>query len=267
MVAKEKVCLPYNNRAFRYGDSFFETMRVINGRIPLLEAHLQRARRTAAILSIRLPEWWNHKHFPKNVQALLEANGTGEQARLRVQCYRQGAGRYTPSTDKAGILMEAEPLQEDHFPLHSAGITTGIFDAVQKERNALANLKTGNALVYVLAARYAQQQGWPQALVTNTTDNIISGTYANLFVVHDGRVLTPPLDEGPVAGVMRQTIIDLLNEHQEPLKEQALTRQNLQIADEIWLTNAVRGIEWVAGFEGQPKTNTLAKKVNGWLNR
>jgi branched-chain amino acid aminotransferase len=87
----------------------------------------------------------------------------------------------------------------------------------------------------------AREQKWNDALVLNSENRIADSAIANIYWVKDNRIFTPPLSEAPIQGVMRRFLLEQL-----PIHEHPLTIETLEQADEVFLTNAVRGIQWVA---------------------
>jgi branched-chain amino acid aminotransferase len=129
----------------------------------------------------------------------------------------------------------------------------GVFPHGRKACDSLANLKSGNFLLYALGARYALDHRLDDCLVLNTHERMADSCIANLFYTNKGMIYTPPLSEGCVAGVMRRFLLDRLPAWGFPIAEQPVTRGDLDDADEIFLTNALKGIRWVGDFEGKSR--------------
>jgi branched-chain amino acid aminotransferase len=138
-------------------------------------------------------------------------------------------------------VIECFALAAEVVKLNENGLIVGISRGLSKSADTLANLKSCNALIYAIAARQAKDQKWNDALVCNTAGNIIESTIANIFWIKDGTIYTAPLSDGCIAGVMRRHLMEKV-----AVKEQSLTRSALLQADEVFLTNAVKGIRWVS---------------------
>jgi branched-chain amino acid aminotransferase len=121
----------------------------------------------------------------------------------------------------------------------------GVATNVTKCTDSLSNLKSANGLVYATAARQAKHNKWNDALVYNTQGYIIESAIANLFWVKEGKVYTPPLTDGCIAGVMRRYIIEQMPD----VGERSLTLSELLQADEVMLTNAIKGVRWVSNID------------------
>ena len=119
--------------------------------------------------------------------------------------------------------------------------------------------------MYIQAARHAAQRGWGDALVLNHEQRIIESSRSNLFVVSNGVLYTPSLDNGCVGGIMRSVLIRTALDHGIKVYEAALTPQTLLQADELFLTNAVRGIEWVSSYKTKRYFHAMAEKLAAWI--
>src|SRR5690606_38623372 len=134
-----------------------------------------------------------------------------------------------------------------------------------KSRNILANLKTTNALIYTQAAIQAQQNKWNDALIINTDGHILESTIANIFIIKDGILYTPPLSDGCVAGTMRRWVMDKLPSLGYQIVEQSLHLADLKTCNEVLLTNAIRRLKWVKEIGTYNYTNTTIKKIENQL--
>ena len=135
-----------------------------------------------------------------------------------------------------------------------------------KDLNKLSQFKTLNSQLYVMAAIHAREKGWDDALIQNAKFSIIEACASNLFIVSNGVLYTPTLDDGPIAGTMRMNIINLAIDHKIKVYECTINPHNMLSADEVFLTNAVRGIEWVVGYRTKRYYNDMARKMTSLLN-
>jgi branched-subunit amino acid aminotransferase/4-amino-4-deoxychorismate lyase len=255
-----------DNRAFRFADGFFESMRIVNGKALFLDNHYARIIATANALKIRPTEGFSIESLRAQVQELLQRNGINEGGRMRITFYRKSTGFYLPKQDEMTYFIEAEPLPDNEFVLNPIGRQVDIFMDFKKEVNKLSVYKTLNCQLYVQAAIHARDKGLDEALIQNNKLSIIESNSSNLFIVSNGVLYTPTLDDGPVAGTMRMNIINLALENKIKVYECTLNPHNLLAADEMFLTNAVRGIEWVIGYRTKRYFNDMSKKLIALLN-
>jgi branched-chain amino acid aminotransferase len=255
-----------DNRAFRFADGFFESMRIVNGRALYLENHFARILDTAAVLKIKPSEDFSLELLRSQIQELLIRNNILEGGRMRITFYRKSTGFYLPKQDEMTYFIESEPLPDNEFVLNATGRMVDIFQDFKKEVNKLSVFKTLNCQLYVQAAIHARDKGLDEALIQNNKLSIIESNSSNLFIVSNGVLYTPTLDDGCVAGTMRMNIINLALENKIKVYECTLNPHNLLAADEMFLTNAVRGIEWVVGYRTKRYFNDMSKKLVVLLN-
>lgn len=255
-----------DNRAFRFADGFFESMRIVNGKALYLESHYARIKATAAALKIHPTEDFSLDSLRSQIQELLQRNGITAGGRIRITFYRKSTGFYLPKQDEMTYFIEAEPLPDNEFVLNSTGRLVDIFMDFKKEVNKLSVFKTLNCQLYVQAAIHARDKGLDEALIQNNKLSIIESNSSNLFIVSNGVLYTPTLEDGPVAGTMRMNIINLALENKIKVYECTLNPHNLLAADEMFLTNAVRGIEWVVGYRTKRYFNDMSKRLVAVLN-
>jgi branched-chain amino acid aminotransferase len=252
------------NRSFRYGDGCFESIRLVNGKAPFLKYHFNRLSETTDVLKLELPASFTHDYFEKQIQALVEANALMEGGYIRLTVFRHDGGFYLPGANNASFVMEAYSLDHNHFQCNTNGLTLGLFHEIPKPKGLLANFKTNNSLVYVLASIYCKEHGFDDCLLVNEDGNIVESTNSNVFMLLDGEIITPPLSEGCLGGVARKVLLELLQEKGEDVFERAISVEQAMKAEEIIVTNAVRGPRWTQGL-GQGQMNRT-QQWNRWLN-
>lgn len=253
-----------DNRAMRYGDGIFESIRVTYGQPLWTGYHFDRLQYGLRALGIKQP--FHFERFNSHLQELLEANKIRQGARLRVQVWRAPGGYYTPSSDEAQWLMEVETLPHNAFALNYKGLVVG--DASRpKQALFLPDIKSSNALPYVLAGREARESGWDDALLYHPEGALLESSNSNVFVLRDGVLRTPALDGGCLPGVMRRVFLEMLPTLGYQMKEQLLSHADLQTAEEVYLTNAIQGLRWVGGYKNKRYFRKQAVALTEALNQ
>jgi len=248
-----------NNRAFKYGDGAFETIRVGPKGAPLLLWHEQRLRRSLDQLGIFTPKDFQLEQFIC----------LGETYRLRLSYWRAGGGLYTPEEDGFAYSVEKQPLQAAAFPWPKKGLHLGVYEEQPIAAGSLSFIKSISAQIYVMAAKYKHKLGFDDCILLNAWGRVVETISANLWIRKGDSWATPALSEGPVAGVFRAYLLDLFEEKGVAVEQKALTLGDCLAADEIWLTNAVQGISWVRALAGKSYSCSWAEvwqpKVNARL--
>lgn len=258
--------LEAGNRGHLYGDGLFESIRVLNGKPINMEVHILRLIEGMTVLKMRVPSFFTTAFFNERIQELIDHSNIKNGGRVRLSIDRSRGGTYRPETNEVSYFIEVYPIETNDFVLNNKGWEIDLYTSIRKENNILANFKTKNGLVYVMGAIEAKEKGLDDVLITNSKGGVLEGTSSNLFVVSNGVLYTPGLEDGCLGGTMRMTIINLAIENGIKVYESSITPQNLLIADEVFLTNAINGIVWAGGYRTKRYVNATALKFINLLN-
>jgi branched-chain amino acid aminotransferase len=264
---KETPILKVGNRAFKFGDGLFESMRMANGKLQFPELHADRIKATMKALKMDGYNLLDEYFLKTKTAELARKNKIHANGRFRLSIYRDGEGLYTPETNKAGYLLEVKTLEKPTYELNKKGLIVDVYDEITKPINKLSNFKTSNSLPFVMAALYQKQHRLDEVLLLNQNGFLCESTSSNLFVVYQNQIYTPALSEGCVGGVMRNIIMRLAKQHQLPLIEAQINPQILNEAEEVFLTNAIGGVRWVMGYGRKRYFNEISRAFSGWLNQ
>jgi branched-subunit amino acid aminotransferase/4-amino-4-deoxychorismate lyase len=259
--------LDANNRAFRYGDSLFESIRIINGKPIFLEGHISRLFEGMQVLGIDRPIEYSIDYFRNFILQLIEKSSVTEGGRARISVFRNGDGYFTPNDNSPSFTVEVQPYLHNFYTLNEDGLNIDIYADIKKPVNKLSMYKTGSSLIYVMAGMYARSSKLDESLIVNDRGNIIEASNANLFIVSNGVLYTPTLADGCLAGVMRMQVINLALDYKIKVYECSLTPQNLLVADEVFVTNAIRGLQWVGSYRQKRYYNKITRDLVEKLNR
>jgi branched-subunit amino acid aminotransferase/4-amino-4-deoxychorismate lyase len=256
-----------SNRSFRYGDGLFESIRIIDGKIFNLENHLKRITSGLKILKIQMPLSLTLDRLGEIINELIVHNQVSEGASARLVIYRAGNGAFMPSTMSGKYLIEVNKIDHNYFELNENGLSVDIYDDMHKQLNPLSPYKTCNSLLYILASVTARENGLDDVLLLNETHNIIEATSSNIFIVTNGVLYTPTIEDGCVGGTFRMHLINLAIENNIKVYECVLTPQNLLAAEEIFFTNSIKGIQWVGSYKTKRYYNEITRKLVGLVNQ
>lgn len=258
VISLYEPAISFSNRAFRYGDALFESIRVCNGKIMFLKDHLSRLKLGMTVLRMNLPAEFNFENVDALIKLLLVKNKIGRDARIRLTVFRNEGGFYAPETNDISFLIEAENIEAEGYTLNQKGLWMDIYADIRKQINKLANIKSSNALIYVMAGLAKTSMKLDECFIVNENGNICESISSNVFVVKNGCMYTAPLAEGCVDGIMRKQILKLAAANKVLTFEMPLTINSLMNGDEVFLTSSIRGIRWV----GQYKTKFFTNKMS-----
>jgi branched-subunit amino acid aminotransferase/4-amino-4-deoxychorismate lyase len=265
VISRDSYSIRAGNRGHLYGDGVFESIRIFDGKPINLENHIKRMLEGAKKIKMRPPSYYDVRFFYDKIIELTQKSGIQLGGKCRISLDRSMGGTYLPEVNEVEFFIEVYTTDVNLFELNSKGLEIDIYMEHKKPKSSLSNFKTKNGLLYVLAAITAKEKGLDDYLITNTSDGIIESTTSNLFVVSNGVLYTPGLEEGCLAGTMRMQIINLAISKGIKVYECNILPQNLLVADEIFLTNAVKGITWASGYRTKRYFNSLA--TNGCVSQ
>lgn len=238
-VAQENVLA--RDRGLHYGDGLFETMALRDGRVRHWDRHMQRLARGARALGIEVPD-----------EAVLRRQlgdlATPEACVVKLIVTR-GDGRrgYAPDPQAPSrCLWRVEPWPEPAPALYERGARVAWLATTLARQSALAGIKHLSRLEQVLAARELAALEADEGLLCDARGDVIEAVSANVFVVHGERLSTPSLAHCGVAGILREAVLDAAREAGIDTAVTTLRRADFALADEVFLTNSVRGLVPVA---------------------
>lgn len=265
---KDERILTAANRAFRYGDSLFETMHALGGEIQFYTEHHIRLISSMDKLKMTVPGHFVADRLKGEITRLLNKNLHFKGARVRLSISRKDGGYFQPADNNVDYLIETALLGHDHYELNTKGLKIDIYQEARKDMGYFANLKTGSALLPVMAGIYCRENGLDDCIVLNTEGRLCESVSSNLFILKGNKLQTPSLLEGCVSGIMRDQITFVASTMGLNIDDEALLRPiDLETADEIFLTNAINGIQWVQAYRRKRFFNRTTKKILSKLNK
>lgn len=258
VLPAEQARISVLDTGFTFGDAVYETLRTYGGRPFQLGRHLARLRASAERLGIAIPP--PDEELGARIDAVLGAAGN-EESYIRVMVSR-GVGDVSYHFDRVTgptIVVIVKP----YAPLPEAAYAEGVHVVVARtRRNAPQALdpaiKSCNLLNNILAVREAQARGAFEPILLNAAGEVAEGAGSNVFIVRGGRVMTPPLQAGILAGVTRAIVLELCQQHRIPAVEQTLLVPDLRSAEEAFITSTlkelvpIRSVDGLALGDGRP---------------
>ena len=258
LLFKENVKLTTNNRGFKYGDGIFEAIKVVNNKIIFWEDHYFRLMASMRMLRMKIPMKFTLEFLEKEIlktTAVLE-NVTTNRVRLNV--FRKDGGLYTPETNQIDYLIEASAanykVKENYH--------VDVFKDFYNYSGLLSTIKTNNRMLNTLASIFADENDLDNCILLNERKGVVEVTNGNIFVIKDSVIKTPALTEGCIKGIVRKKVIDIITKHKDfTLEETAISPFEIQKADEVFITNAIMGIQPVTKYKKKNFTVNFSKKL------
>ena len=258
LLSREEFTLQIDNRSFLYSDGFFETIKVMNFKCFNFSYHYKRIENSCNLFKLDFNI--SETNLNNLLEKLAEENNV-IGGRIRVVFFRDSGGKYLPLNNSSSFVAEIES-GENNFSFNENGLEIGLYTRIKKGINQLSNCKSTSATISVFASMYAKENNLDDCLIINSNNNIIQSSNSNLFIVKDDSIITPSILDACVLGTMRGFIVQNFE-----VQEKSITEQELLVADELFLTNAIQGVRWVEKLMGKKyQSHKIAKLVFDKLN-
>lgn len=253
------VILP-SNRGLRYGDGLFETMKSVKGKIINEDFHFERLFSGLALLKFEIPKAFNKGFVLKKIKELCAKNKHDDIARIRLMVIRGNGGIFDPENLFPNYIIESWKLAGTS-ELNVNGLVIDLLPGAKKSCDNFSHLKSNNYLPYVMAGLYAKENKLNDCIVLNSFGRICDSAIANIFIIKGNEIITPPISEGCVAGIMRRWMLEKFTLEDYKVVEKKLTEDDLLHADECFLTNSIYQLRWVKNFRNKNYANSSVKKI------
>ncbi len=251
-----------------YGDGVFEGIRVYNGGVFELEAHLRRLYESAKVIRLDVP--MSKSQLIKAVEKTVEANGVIDgYIRLGVTRGVGTLGLNPFVCEGSKLFIIADNIQLYPEELYEKGMKVISATTIRNHPLALPpQIKSLNYLNNILAKIEALDNDVPEAVMYNHEGYVAEATGDNVFIVRDGIIYTPPVEAGALGGITRRIVIRLAKDENIEVVERNLTRCDLYICDEFFLTGTAAEVIGIVEIDGRiigngtpgPITKLLRKK-------
>ena len=268
LVDKDQAKVSVFDHGLLYGDGVFEGIRVYNGKIFELDAHLKRLWDSAKVIRLVIPMTYEEMKDALNqtVEANHLANG---YIRLIVTRGVGDLGLNPFLCKRASVIIIAAHIQLYSEELYEKGLKVVSVSTIRNHPLAIPpQVKSLNYLNNILAKIEAIDAGAGEAIMYNHEGYVAEASGDNVFIVKDGTIYTPPVQAGALGGITRQVVIRLAANENLPVVEKNLTRFDLYVADEFFLTGSAAEVIGVVDIDGRvigdgkpgPITKQLRKK-------
>jgi branched-chain amino acid aminotransferase len=259
--------LLFNNRAFLYGDGVYETIKVINKKVLFLEEHYFRLMASMRIVRMEIPMNFTMEFFEEQILNIISANNYENAVRIRITVYRNPGGKYLPDTKTVSYIIKAEPIENKSYSIGKGNYEVDIYKDFHISNQLLSTIKTTNKLINVLGSIYANENGLQNCFLINENKNIIEALHGNIFMLWNNKLITPPISEGCINGIMRKQILGLAKKIKDiEVTEEKISPFDLQKADELFITNVIVGIQPITKYRKKEYNTIFSNMLMGKLN-
>ena len=262
LLFKENIKLTTDNRGFKYGDGIFETIKVVHEKVIFWEDHYFRLMASMRMLRMKIPMEFTLEFLEKEILKTVAVLENGANFRVRLNVFRKDGGLYTPKTNAINYLIEAS---ESNYKTKET-YEIDVFKDFYNYSGLLSTIKTNNRMLNTLASIYANENDLDNCILVNERKGVVEVANANIFIVKNNIVKTPALTEGCIKGVVRSKVIDILIKNKDfTIEETVISPFEIQKADEVFITNAIMGIQAVTKYKKKSFNTDLAGKLHASL--
>ena len=263
--------LTVSNRSFLYGDGVFETLKIVNNKILFFEDHYFRLMASMRIVRMEIPMIFTMEYLEEQILKLVEVLAIKDAARVRFTVFRNEGGFYLPNDNSISFVIQASKLENIRYKIPKIQFEVDLYKDFIVPRQLLSTLKTANKITHVTASIFAKENQLDSALLINETKNVIEAANGNLFMLMGNKLITPPISEGCLNGIMRKQIISLAKQIDSvEVIEAAISPFDLQKADELFITNVIVGIQPITKYRKKEfevrLANQLLEKLNALID-
>ena len=258
LVAFDDVKITPNNRAFKYGDSVFETIKVVHGKLVFWEEHYFRLMASMRMLRMKIPMNFTLEFLEEQILKTVSVNENNKNTRARLSVTRKDGGFYTPNTNEIDYLIESQEIEYST----KASYKVDLFKDFYMYSGHLSTVKTNNKLIHTLASIYAKENELDNCILLNERKGVVEVTNASLFLIKGTLIKTPPLSEGCLKGIAREKVISVIaSSNNYTLEEAIISPFEIQKADEVFITNSIIGIQPITNYRKKEFSTDISKKL------
>lgn len=260
--------LSINNRGFLYADAVFETLKIVDSKILFFEDHYFRLMASMRILRMEIPMTFTMEYLEEQILKTAASNDGSFCSRARISVFRNEGGYYTPSDRTVSFIIQVKALENHKYELASSNYEVELYKDFSINKQLLSSIKTTNRVINVLGGIFAKENGFQNCLLINNEKNVIEGLNGNLFMLTGNTLITPPIEEGCINGVMRKQILSIAKKMEHLIvEEKPISPFDLQKADELFLTNVITGIQPISKYRKKEYSTILSNRLTEEINR
>jgi branched-chain amino acid aminotransferase len=267
VIQDSNLQLSVTNRSFLYGDGIFETLKIVNNKILFFEDHYFRLMASMRIIRMQIPMSFTMEYLEEEILKLANVNKVQNSARIRFTVFRNEGGFYLPNDNSVSYLIQTAEMGQLKYQFSKNSFEVDLYKDFVVAKQLLSTLKTANKIIHVTASIFAKENQLDATLLINEDKNVIEAANGNLFMLMGNKLITPPISEGCLNGIMRKQIIMLAKQIDSiEVIEAPISPFDLQKADELFITNVIMGIQPITKYRKKEFGFMLSVQLLGKLN-
>lgn len=262
LISDNEIQISTKNRAFKYGDAIFETIKVLNGKVVFVEDHYFRLMASMRMLRMKIPMKFTLEFLQEEILKVIKELPKSSTYRVRLTVFRKDGGLYAPVTNEIDYIIEGTPLEYTEKEVYRMDV----FKDFYNYSGLLSTIKTTNRMLNTLAAVFAEENDLDNCILLNERKGVVEAINGNIFIIKEGVIKTPALTEGCIKGIIRKKVIEIIEKHPEyTIEETTISPFEIQKADEVFITNAIVGIQSVTNYRKKEFSTEITNKIKSSL--
>ncbi|WP_299061474.1 aminotransferase class IV [uncultured Polaribacter sp.] len=258
LLSSTDIKLSLENRAFKYGDAIFETIKVFNNKVIFWEDHYFRLMSSMRMLRMKIPIEFTLEFLEKEILKTVKAQGDKSSYRVRLNVFRKDGGLYLPKTNQIDFSIE---VKENLYKTKKS-YSLDVYKDFYNYSGLLSTIKTNNRMINTLASIFANENDLDNCILINEKKGVVEVTNGNIFIVKGNVIKTPALTEGCIKGITRLKVLEIIFKNKEfTIEETSISPFEVQKADEVFITNAIIGIQPVTSYKKKVFTTVIGNKI------
>ena len=252
--------LSNDNRAFKYGDGVFETLKIVNSKIIFFEEHYFRLMASMRMIRMEIPMDFTLENLEEEILKTANARGLLDFSRVRLTVFRKDGGKYFPLTNEIDYVIEVSELIIEP----KSEYRVDLFKDHYVHSGILSTIKSTNRILNIISSIYASENELDSCILLNEKKQIVEVIHGNIFLVKGNEISTPSVTEGCIKGIIRNKLLQILkNNPTYSIVEREISPFELQKADELFISNSIIDIQPVTNYRKKIyKTEVGAEVLN-----
>ncbi len=266
-IVSEDTNILTQNRAFLYGDAVFETVKIMNNKILFLEDHYFRLMSSMRVVRMEIPMNFTMEYLEEQILSLVAKNQVLNSSRARITVYRNDGGYYLPQNNSVSFLIHSIALENTLYSIEKKQYEVDLYKDFYITKQLLSSIKTTNKIINITGSIFANENGLDNCLLLNDSKNVVEALQGNIFMLLGSKLVTPPVSEGCLNGVMRKQILSLAKKLGNlEVVEEVISPFDLQKADELFITNVIKGIQPITQYRKKAFSTNVSVELLAKLN-
>lgn len=266
LSSRESFRVSLNNRAFRFGDSLYEEIKIVGQTILFWESHYFRLMAGMRLLRMQIPVHFNMEFLETEILKTC-ANRKAEAQLIRLTICRKDNKNLLAKNQSVDFYIETSSETGAAYKPFNGKFEVGLYKDFYENTSLLSTIETSSNLIPILSKIFADENGLDECLILNANKNVIGAPVGNLFLTKGHSILTPPAEDGCKKGILRNEIIKLIKKSVSyQLEETSISPFELQNADEMFLAHITFGIIPISKYRKKEYTRQTADYILENLN-